>query len=71
MSTVESDLPFGLARSRNIYLPMIKFEGDLSDLKIIEELIKEEIRGKFIIQAIEHDENLKKLLETRKKQNKK
>ena len=68
---VESDLPFGLARSRRYSSPTIKFEGDLSNLKIIEELIKEEIRGKFIIQAIEHDENLKKLLETRKKQNKK
>ena len=45
----------------SISSPTIKFEGDLSDLKIIEELIKEGIRGKFIIQAIEHDENLKKL----------
>ena len=68
---VESDLPFGLARSRRYSSPTIKFEGDLSNLKIIEELIKEEIRGKFIIQVIENDENLKKLLETRKKQNKK
>ena len=43
---VESDLPFGLARSRKYSSPTIKFEGDLSDLKDYRRINKRRDQGK-------------------------
>lgn len=62
----ESKIPFVFAEGRAFEAPTLEFKGEIGHLKQKDEILKEQVKMKFIAQVIQHDKDIQDLLKKRK-----
>lgn len=62
----ESIIPFVFAEGRAFAAPTLEFKGEIGHLKQKDEILKEQVKVKFIEQVIQHDKDIQEILKKRK-----